>query len=253
MKGFKFFTHDLRSPLQGGEPVWDGKTPFELPKTKLDISGSDCGEGWNFVEDIQTGLPIVGLWPNGRPSRIFEVAALGAVVKRSNKIRTDRLMVLKETSDSKINKAIGIFSKKHFGTFAKEMTKEQIKWRLALSRPMLHEEKVEENLREVLDVRGLKDWKLKKDEAARDARDARDARAAWDAWAARAAWDARAAWAAWDAWDAWDALLVFYTSKNKWIKYEPDYLTRGIREAYMNGLEIAIPTGPKELGWVCKK
>jgi hypothetical protein len=106
-----------------------------------------------------------------------------------------------------------------------------------------------------------------------DAWDAWDARAAWDAgaagdawdaWdaraarAARAAWDARAAGAArdaWDAWDAWDAgaawaaMTVCYTSLMGWIKYPADLLTDGLRDAYSFGLGIALPTGPRELGW----
>jgi hypothetical protein len=101
--------------------------------------------------------------------------------------------------------------------------------------------------------------------AARDARDARaawDAWDAWDAWAARAAWDARAARAAWDAWDAWDAwaawdartawaaLAVYTTVSHGWLKgYKADQLTIGIRDAYQAGLGIALPTGPKELGY----
>jgi hypothetical protein len=46
---------------------------------------------------------------------------------------------------------------------------------------------------------------------------------------------------------------VEFIAKKKRINYEPDYLTRGIREAYKNGLEIAVPTGPDELGWSDKK
>ena len=54
-------------------------------------------------------------------------------------------------------------------------------------------------------------------------------------------------------WAARAALCVEFTAKKKRINYEPDYLTRGIREAYKNGLEIAVPTGPDELGWSDKK
>jgi hypothetical protein len=90
---------------------------------------------------------------------------------------------------------------------------------------------------------------------ARAARDARDARAAWDARAARDARDARDAWDAWAerdaraAWDAWDALTGSFAARQGWIAQPGDLLSRGLREAYAAGLEIAIPTGAAELGW----
>ena len=94
MKGFKIFTHDLRPPIQGGAPVWNGKLPFEFPTVELDESTDECGAGWNFVKDIKTGLKIARLWPTGRPSRVFSVEATGKVVERCDKIRTDKLTVL---------------------------------------------------------------------------------------------------------------------------------------------------------------
>ena len=95
--------------------------------------------------------------------------------------------------------------------------------------------------------------------------DARDARAAWDAWAARDARDARDARAAWaardardarDAWNAraaraaWNAMLVRAAASCGWLtSLAGDHLTIGIRDAYSHGLAIALPSGPKELGW----
>jgi hypothetical protein len=55
--------------------------------------------------------------------------------------------------------------------------------------------------------------------------------------------DARAAWA------AWAALTLTYASANAWVKHPANLLTVGIRDAYRSGLEIAVPTGPDELGW----
>jgi hypothetical protein len=308
--------------------------PVELPNVELDETENECAAGWNFTKDIKTGLLIAGLWPTGRPSRVFEVESIGKLVERGDKNRTDKLAIISEVGEGPINDAIGEFSKKSFGEFAEEMTLSQIAWRLALSRPRHDEGNIEAGLREALDVRGLKDWKLKKYDtamAAMDARaamaamdawaalaargawdalDAMDARAAldaldaMDAWAARGAWDAldamdaraaldaldamdawaaraaldaldawaaldaggawaalaaRGAWAAlaargaWAALAAWAALTIQFSSNKKWANYEPDYLTRGIRDAYLNGLEIAIPTGEKELGWSSKK
>ncbi len=34
------------------------------------------------------------------------------------------------------------------------------------------------------------------------------------------------------------------------ISGPPEKYTTGIRDAYASGLELAIPTGPDELGWV---
>lgn len=62
----------------------------------------------------------------------------------------------------------------------------------------------------------------------------------WDARAARDAWAARAAWA---------ALTVEYAAPQEWTKDDPLLLTTGIRDAYLLGLGIALPTGPNELGW----
>jgi len=125
--------------------------------------------------------------------------------------------------------------------------------------------------------------------AARDTCDAWAARAAWDtcdAWAARAAWDTCDAWAARAAWDtcdawaaraardacdawaaraardtcdawaaraAWDALIVYFSSKKGWTKDPADLLTLGLREAYANGLEIALPAGKDQLGFAMKE
>ena len=102
MKGFKVFTDDLRPPVQGGDPVWNGETPFELPSVKLDKSSSSCAAGWNFVKEVKTGLLIAGLWPNGRPSRVFSVEATGKIIERYDKIRTDKLTVLDELGDEEI-------------------------------------------------------------------------------------------------------------------------------------------------------
>jgi hypothetical protein len=105
------------------------------------------------------------------------------------------------------------------------------------------------------------DWQLREFDTEKAAWAAWDARDAWDAWAAWAAWaarDARAAWDAWaardawdarDAWAAWDALTVSFAARSGWITHKHDLLSIGIRDAYRNGLAIAVPTGPNELGW----
>ena len=92
-------------------------------------------------------------------------------------------------------------------------------------------------------------WDARAAWAARAAWDARDA---WDAWAARAAGAARDAWAAratWAAGAAGAALVVFTARGAGWIAGDPLLLTTGLRDAYAAGLDIALPTGPAELGW----
>jgi hypothetical protein len=48
-------------------------------------------------------------------------------------------------------------------------------------------------------------------------------------------------------------LTLYYASKKGWVDYDPSLLTTGLREAYKNGLGIAVPTGEKELGWAMAK
>jgi hypothetical protein len=58
------------------------------------------------------------------------------------------------------------------------------------------------------------------------------------------AWDTRAAWA------ARTALTVQYAALNKWTAHDdPMLLTAGLRDAYRNGLGVALPVGPRTLGW----
>jgi hypothetical protein len=76
---------------------------------------------------------------------------------------------------------------------------------------------------------------------------------AWEAWDARdawEAWDARDAWNEWAAWDARAALTVQYATLNKWTAHDdPMLLTAGLRDAYRHGLGVALPVGPRTLGW----
>lgn len=236
IEGYKVFTHDLRSPIHVGEPVWDGTVPFDLPKVELDESNEECGAGWNFCRSASDALRIAGLWPNGRPSRLFRVETESAI-ERGNKCRSATIRITSEITD--FRPAIAELSQP-FGDFVSEMISEQLAWREALARPLNDKSAIESGLKEALSARGL-DWKLKQFKCSWDARDA------WDAWAARAAR------AAWDAWAARDGLTVFYSSKKEYIDIPANFLTVGIRDAYKNGLLIAIPTEPCELGWAMEE
>ena len=286
--GWKLFTHDLCSPIQGGKPVWDGSLPFTTKRVKLDAGESDCSRGWNYVADIATGFGIVGLWSTGRPSRVFMVEASEDAIERKGKRRASELRIVREATEEEIRAGVAQVSEV-FGVHAERMTDEQLAWRRALGRPRFEPAAVAAHLRTAVATRKL-DWALKEYDSCRAARDAWaawDARdAAWDAWAAwdaraareawdarvawdgvawdgvawdaraaREAWAARDAWAAWaardarEAWAAWAALIVTYAALNAWVSEPPELLTAGLREAYENGLGVAIPTGPNVLGY----
>jgi len=273
--GFKIFTHDWRSPLQGGAPLKIKTFPHELRKVRLDTSDSECSSGWNYCGDLATAFRIAGLWPTGRPSHAMVFEASEDAIARGDKRRASGGVILSEATDAQVEDAIRTLSIP-FGEHAEYMAQEQILWRKALGRPYHNQERVEEGLLVALKARGLEDWKLKNfagaDEAwaaweareareawaAWEAREAREARAAWEAWEAREAWEAweaweaREAWEAWAAWAAWEAreaLTVTFASRKGWISVADALLTLGVRDSYLNGLEIAVPVGPKTLGY----
>lgn len=266
MQGFKIFTHDWRSPLQGGYPLLhdDVQLPFILPTVEVDTSSQECGKGWNFCRSIQDAAAIAGFWSTGRPSKIVLVTALDQVYERGQKIRTSKLEITRLATDEEIQDSMLVLSS--WSKNSQHLADEQWKWYVALGSPAHNKKIVQQSLHEALLYRGLTDWQPKEYRTARAARVARAAwapRDAWDAWVAQAAldaqdawvardaWDARDAWATWAAQDAWVALVMTSAVKNSWLSsYKSDHLTRGIRDAYFNGLAIAIPTGPQELGWV---
>jgi hypothetical protein len=263
---YKVLTHDLRPPVQGGDPVLPAGyvLPFALPAVACDHSEVECAPGgWYACREAHVALRIAGLWPNGRPSRLFEVGEPVDLVERGDKLRAASWTVTREVPEEEIAAHVRRLSEP-FAPCADEMTVEQMAWRAALARPGYAPEHVEAALTKALAARGLV-WKLKRYDTARAAWDSWDARAAWaamDARAAWAAWDARAAWdawaaraarAAWAAMDARDALVVDFAARQKWISHPADLLTVGIRDAYSRGLEIAIPTEPDVLGWAMRE
>lgn len=222
MRGWKVFTHDLRPPVQGGEPVWDGTLPHVLPVVKVDRSAAACARGWNFARLPETAFRVAGLWPDGRPSRLFAVEAEDTV-EAGDKVRASSLSIVREATPEEVTAAISALSAV-FAPHSEWMLTEQLEWRAALARPACDEAALAAGLSDALVARGLA-WQLRRFDTT------------WDAWAARAAWD------------AWDALTHGFASRQGWVKDDALLLTRGIRDAYRNGLEIAIPTGPTELGW----
>lgn len=269
---YKILTHDLRSPLQGGEPIFDGVTfPFQLPKVKLDTGPDECAAGWNCCDSLGSALKIAGLWPNGRPSLGFIVEPSSDAIQRGDKTRSSGMTLVRPLNEEEMAAGIRELSQP-FGALCDEMVAEQLAWRRALSRPQRDEAAIVNGLKLALKTRGL-NWSLLRFDIAVDTRDAW--RAWWesnarDAWATRAAWardardvrdvigvrgalarDARGAWDALarDARDARDALIVFSAAREGRTTHDPYRLTLGIRDAYENGLEIAIPVDNSVLGW----
>jgi len=247
MSYWKILNSRFEPPLQGGAAICDGKTwPVTLPTVPLDRSGSECGAkgGWHFCRSIEAALKIAGFWRTGRPNAILAVDPVGDVIERADKCRAASLQLIRMATEDEIQAAILRFSAP-FGAHAEAMAQEQWLWYQALGRPKHDRVAVLAGLQAALIARSLP-WTLREFNsqeavwAARDARDAWAARAAWAAWAARDAWAARA---------ARDALTVQFSARSAWIKWPSDVLTVGIRDAYCNGLAIAIPTGPTELGW----
>ena len=130
MKGWKIFTHDYRSPIQCGAPVWDGSYPHVLPEVDLDTGPEECAAGWNFCRDMQTAAKIAGYWRSGRPSVICEVKADGSAISRGDKCRASSLTLLREASKGEILAAMGA----PFGELGAVMAKEQWLWRVAFCR-----------------------------------------------------------------------------------------------------------------------
>ena len=239
VEAYKLLTHDLRSPVQGGAPVFDGALPFVLPTVRVDESDADCGAGWNACRDGATAFRIAGLWPDGRPSRLFLLGdPVAPVIERADKIRAASWTVVREATEAEVREAIHALSAP-FGDLRDAMVAEQVAWRHALARPKRDAAVVAAGLREALGARSL-NWELREFPKAR---------------AARAAWEAREAWAAWEAWEAWAArearaaLSVFYSASRGWVGLRPDKLTVGLRAAYEHGLGVALPVADGVLGW----
>src|ERR1700690_1431589 len=252
---WKILTNDFRPPLRGGAPLCDGKEwPVELPTVPLDRSDSECGVkgGWHFCHTIESAFKIAGLWRTGRPNAVVLVDPHGDIIERADKLRASSLTLLRIATDDEIRAALVAFSAP-FGAHQAVMAIEQWLWWQALSRPLRNRDNVIEGVTIALRARSL-DWTIKEFNSERAAWDARAVWEPFDAWAAWAGWTDWSAGAATarDAWYAspWAALTVQYAARNGWISQSSDCLTIGIRDAYMNGLTLAIPTGPKELGIV---
>jgi hypothetical protein len=262
MIGYKVFTHDLCSPFGGG-PVWDGSLPYDLP-------AAVCAVG-NVQMTAAHAVWFSGLWPNGKPCRMFLLVGLTS----TNWEAVEEVPVelyLRELSDA------------FFGDLSEGMYQEQLAWYKALSRPSSDKSKIITGLNDALYARGL-DWELKEFGSMRELIDAykqcsfADSLRAWDKWYTDDAIEATAKWMVhsfntgvdarinvdyiWSARDfctkqvkttmhaVRNALAVYYVSKEGWVDIQADKLTIGLREAFYNGLDIVAPVGSSTLGWIC--
>jgi hypothetical protein len=271
---YKGFTHDLRPPIQGGEPVWDGTLPYVLPRVAVDKSSQECAAGWNACRTVVQVLEAAGMWSNGWALRVVRMETDEAVVERGRKCRVATGTLIEEVAEAVVTEAVREFTTPWAGDLTEEMIVEQTAWRSALGRSGPRDEAaVEAGLRTALVARGLGTWELRRHPnakaawnawAAGDAKAAWAARDAWDVWAARAdkaawavgdagdvwaAWAAKAAWAAWAARDARDALQGYFAARKGWISRKPDLFAVGLRDAYYHGLDLAVPVAKGVFGW----
>ena len=239
MKYWKILKTDYSPPIQTGAPICDGKKwPVVLPSVRLDTSHAECGAGWNCTREPDTALRIAGMW-----GKLLVVEPTEDVVERGDKCRSSGMTLLREATEDEWYEAIEALSWPLMDV--PEMVTEQIQWRNAIHSRIVNQKTVERGLRDALKSRGL-DWSVKRSPDALAARDA------WAASAVRGAWAARAAWAASAASAARDALTVHYAATMGWTKHDPMLLTTGLRDAYANGLAIAIPTGSNELSYALR-
>ena len=96
MIAYKVVTHDWRPPVQGGDPICDGRLPYTLPIVEVDSSAVECAAGWNFAREPHTALRSAGLWPDGEPSRLLVCEVGDKGVKRGNKLRRATGVLLRE-------------------------------------------------------------------------------------------------------------------------------------------------------------
>lgn len=166
MKAYKGFTHDLRSPIQGGDPVWNGELPYALER--VDVNRDPfvvCGAGWNACKTVEDVLAVSGFWPNGFALRVFEVEAVdeditSVVTTRVTKLRASTWTILRECTKEEIYTAIHILTGwSHHVFFRKDSSafsnvfpgaaEEQVLWMEALSRPNHDIDRVRECLRKI--------------------------------------------------------------------------------------------------------
>jgi len=200
--------------------------------------------------------------------------------------RASALTIAAVCTDNEIRKAMREIV--YWSLTADELVEEQWAWYVALGRPSFEETKVVEGLHAALAHRQL-DWTLRRFERAEDAWAARAGELAWallngrtahhderpgPTWSGQLGGPSAGLWlepieignftfnaweAQWDRWDPWDvyvanqakhALVGYISLSGGWFTDKTTAnLSVGIRDAYYHGLAVAVPTGPRELGY----
>jgi hypothetical protein len=118
---FKCFTARLCPPIRGGDPVWDGTLPHQLPPVAVDDGQDECAAGWNACAEPHTALKIAGLWPDGWGVRLFEVETDSLVITRGDKLRAATWTITRECGAAEVAAAIRALSDGWFGDMAEEI------------------------------------------------------------------------------------------------------------------------------------
>ena len=159
MKVFRCFTHDLRSPVVGGEPWWTGTLPHQLPQVAFARSDFHCGEGWAACRSPSAAVEMSGLWPDGRPIRVFEGETIGSVHETfpepgklgGPKLHCESIFLEREVP---LEDVLIDLCAAHFGQKADRMYPFLWQWCQALKRPMRNEHAVGYSLWEAMKARG---------------------------------------------------------------------------------------------------
>lgn len=158
MRVYKVFTHDLRSPVVGGEPVWSGRLPYTLPRVPIARGNHFCGEGWAACRTPTAAIQFAGLFPNGRPARVFTGFVQGDYAESTDpmqpgvmKIRAETILLDTEMPlEPIIEELAEITWTKYTGTMISEL----FDWIAALKRPLHNEHIVGYALYEALKAQG---------------------------------------------------------------------------------------------------
>ena len=227
-----------------------------------------------------------GLWPGGRPSRLFSLVTDDPVERQGERAKAANWHV---SETLRVNDALEAVTK-NLIDFEDELVEAQLLWRQALDRPKEDAAAVEAGLRRAMEARGLKYWQLERARSAAFLRQqpvdgpsmytwsSHAANRAWEAWEREADEDPeylealKTAWQLWyrrdlwnsdeafdgmddvapEVWDAWTAMLVFYTAEQGWLDLPANSFTAGIQDAYTNGLALAKPSKQGVLQWAMK-
>lgn len=157
MRVYKVFTHDLRSPVVGGEPVWNGQLPHQLPHVSVARSET-CGTGWAATRSPVNAIHHAGLLPDGRPARVFMCYLEGEYCETTDillpghaKLRASSLLI---DSEVPIEAVVEELAATTWGQYAGNMTHQLLRWMEALKRPLWSETIVGYSLYEALKLQG---------------------------------------------------------------------------------------------------